>query len=228
MIRTRPALKQLFANGQLPDGNDFGDLIDSMVQQDQLGSAVTKLGDRIDALAQQVVALSIERDHLDRKLAMLADEVKALQNSEPFSPVGDAVQTPDWLGAAGRYGCYRDGQPMDSADSMVGDGVRADGKWHRIVSHLENGQAFEVLALARRLADPRAAVLTDALVLFGGAAWMDGTHGISQTHSIAWWRQRQRISLRWEHTYDGCYLSIRTNCDYGPGAMIRYHITRRW
>jgi hypothetical protein len=239
MKKTKEQLKRLFANGSMPDGDSFGQLIDSLALDASLSGLADKLNQAIaDADARLAQAL-LDSDGKTRqaltdstaktrqaltelqakvKQALLDADAKTTQRLQD----ADAKTTQQLLDAENRVA-------QKLAELEAGQGantlsVPADGQWHTIVNGTTACAAFTVIACASGAGQEQAITHANAVSTASGG----GLCSIRQTRSFAGWGFWRRISLRWSKQA----LQIRTHAKYKPvnGAIpaIQYHLTRLW
>lgn len=138
MTTSRADLKAYFRDGEVPSGNNFSTLIDSMVHVDEFQSwretGEIDLGNglwRVYVDAEQRFVIDPDTPSLSRPALALWHEG-------------------GWVGMQGRIGTYD--QARDAAlakppsELQVPLSVRADGKWQAVISNLEGCHAFELVA----------------------------------------------------------------------------------
>jgi hypothetical protein len=241
-IYGREELKKYFRNGNIPSENDFGFLIESMINKQDDG--ISK--DEIDGLLIYKSELSkrlltffnhidetqpfflVERD--DKKIPSLkfcacnkSEKADSEENSFFFHEGGKLgvgkrsnenykLDVKGFVGMEGRIGTYKSGS------------VLADGQWHSVIKDLDNCQAFEIVARAGVKGKGKFAMM-HAIAL--------STYGRSRSkirktraHYGFFWN---KLNLRWKgdstHKY---HLQLRSNCNYGYDTRIFYSITKLW
>jgi len=138
-----------------------------------------------------------------------------------------------WQGAGGRIGLYdtlRGPEQLPRAQSLVRAQVPADGRWHTILSGLNDCYAFEIVASASGKVGSNNHAITHAIVLLSFEGY---AKGIRQTASYRGWYWGRRIRLAWRRHGDHYDLRMRTGCSFGLDeegnpVMIQFHATRLW
>lgn len=238
--KNRDTLKNIFQNGNLPDEGQFADLIDSMVNKIEDGiSSTSQWGLRITPRGDQGKLISffakgdgnkpewsIQLDNANKILSIKNREGVSVFSATGKSNIGIGTEDPESrldvrgvVSMAGRRGTYRTDGP-EKAGPII---VRADKKWHKVLTHLDGCRAFEVIAgTGVRKTGRYALVHAIALNCFNGRK--SKIKSIHATHRWFW----QRIALRWTgniHDYD---LEVKTWINYGPDAVIKCHVTELW
>lgn len=119
-----------------------------------------------------------------------------------------------FVASQGRMGNYLDAnRPTE---------VKADGKWHSILTNLNGLHAFEIVAAAYGQEGRGRYALTHAIAL--------SAFGRSRSRVYrknAWfWGWFQKIQFCWTGEMHSYNLEMRTASDFGEGATIVYHITQ--
>jgi hypothetical protein len=112
------------------------------------------------------------------------------------------------------------------------DTVAADGRWHDITPNLVGCHGFEVMAGAGREGSGQYALMhAIALNTFNpNRPWwnvFNRRNRVRYTHAY-YQSFRNKLGLRWDGGKDGYRLQLRSRCNYGGGAQIRYYLTRLW
>lgn len=148
MIIDRSQLKELFANGSLPSGGDFGELIDSLAHKTELYGLQ---GDFESWTTQGEITLGADGDrwrlYVDRSGRLcLERDAEQGAGSAPAN-----LQLEGWVSLVGRLGGSEDAAAftgrVGELDTSVLPSVPGDGKWHSIVQMPGHVCAFEVLAV---------------------------------------------------------------------------------
>lgn len=235
----RESLKAIFSNGNRPDANSFGSLIDSMMnkvedgisksdedglilapelsESDRLISFFSKIEDEVPAwsieLAQDgVEGLGIvENISLKEKKDRLFFRKNGNVGIGTNSPITN-LEVKGITGIESRIGTYKIGT------------VAADGKWHDILTNLNDCNAFEIVARAggQKRAGKYALLHALALTTYGNSR---NRIRCTQAHYGWWWH---KIALRWTGSTFNYRLQMRTRTNYGAGYNINYHITKLW
>ena len=234
----RESLRSLFDTGTRPNANNFGSLIDSMVN---------KVDDRISKNLENGLMLAPEGKESGRVVSFFDDiqgesprwtfempleGAQGLSISEPVSEtqsetriffqkggnIGIGTKEPKTslevdgiLGTSARMGTYMTGA------------VPADGQWHDIITNLNGCTAFEIMAQVGKEKEGKYALLhATALSTFGRSR---SKIRCTQAHYGWWWN---KLALKWHgSTYD-YGLRLRTRSNYGSGLEIKYCVTRLW
>jgi hypothetical protein len=244
--RRRSTLKRFFRQGALPSADQFGDFIDSTVNQVDDGFNKTpKNGLEISSLGAHDSLISFfresrleqalwtigydqERDKLLFKKLDPRKRPHTVLSLFPDGKVGinrkDAEYALDVGGAVrseGRIGVV----PGDRI-------VPADGGWHDITGTLTGCQAFEIMAGVGKLKTGRYALMhAIALNAFNPAGlffnFLKRKNRIKCQHAY-YGARGNKLQLRW-HGPDREYrLQLRSRCDYGDGTLVRYYVTELW
>ncbi len=103
--------------------------------------------------------------------------------------------------------------------------IPADGKWHPIITNLNNCQAFEIMASTGKKEKGRFAILhAIALSAFGGKKARGKINKTSSYYGFCW----NKINLKWTGTAKNYALQMRTGRNYGDDVFIIYYITELW
>ena len=144
MTTNRVDLKAKFRDGEVPTGDNFATLIDSMVHVDEFQSW-RKTGE-ID------LANGAWRVYVDSSGRFVVDPDNPTLSRPPLALWHEG----GWVGMQGRIGTYDPAREAASenkpSELQVPLNVRADGKWQPVVSNLEGCHAFELVA---QVADPQ-------------------------------------------------------------------------
>ncbi len=234
----RDSLKSFFSNGNRPDENNFGSLIDSMVN---------KVDDGISKNIKDGLILSPEGDESDRLVSFykkIQDDVPqwSIELSDDGSqglgisePVPDAetkirmffekggnigvnttqpktiFEVNGVLGITGRIGTYKIST------------IPADGVWHNIITDLNGCCAFEIIAQVGKEKTGKYALLhANALSTFGKSKNKIKT---TQAHYGHFWN---KLALRWTGSTYNYSLQLRTRSDYGADQDVKFCITKLW
>lgn len=230
----RDRLKHLFSKGSSPSEAHFGYLIDSMINKiddgfdktSQDGLQLTPTGDTGKVLSvfknqgeqQPNWQLSLDKD----SGALSFDHLQQAAD-------GKVVNTTNLvLGDDGRVGIEGVLSIRTRVGAFVGQ-VPGDGKWHDVLSNLDDVHAFEVLARIDGAKGRGKYALTHAIALstFGGSC-----NRVKQVRAYYGWFWN-RIEFRWHGKETRRYsLQVRTRSHYGltEGApyMIRFQLTQLW
>jgi len=239
--RNRESLRKMFEDGSRPNEQNFGSLIDSMVNKVDDGiskniknglilSPIGKESNRLISFYKNVQ--DMQNNAPKWSVELMNNETQGLGFVEPISKsqnetrlffqkggnVGVNTVTPKTtlevsgiLGASSRIGTYK----MDT--------IAADGKWHSIITDLDGCSAFEIVAQVGKEKHGKYALLHGhALSTFGKSR---SRIKCIQAHYGWWWN---KLSLRWHgSTYDYA-LQLRTRSNYGSNEEIKFYITKLW
>ena len=147
MTTRRDELKGYFANGQLPTGENFAELIDSMVHQDEFAEHEA-------SFRQWTTRGEISLGAGEGSWRLFVDDAHRL-HVEPgqvveAEPGAEYVELAGWAGMRGRIGTC-DGEKAfveqtPELDLRALPSVKSDGNWQRIVDVPRRSCAFEVTA----------------------------------------------------------------------------------
>ena len=227
----RETLKGYFSNGKMPTGSQFGDLVDSMLNIVDDGMNRTGgNGLQLSPLEENSPVLEFYSGILDDKplweirvdrkrealeLSIGGDDIPLLTlfPDRKISLNGD-VEVSGTVSAAGFLGNYRCGE------------VLADGKWYDVTD--EDGanpsgcRAYRIVAGCGRKGKGKYA-LTEATAI--------QCYG---EHKKVYYRQSwfgmhfNRLKFRWHQEGKAWRLQMRSRCNYGKEAVIRFRITELW
>lgn len=230
--KRRADLKKAFYKGNVPKDEDFYSLIDSSLNADDDGitreegkgisikaegknlevlSFYQKLGDESSGW---FITLKSEDQHANPGLSIGKPNSGSLLFIENTGNVGIGMTRPDhkldvdgMVGMKGRVGYYASSE------------VPADGKWHDVLSNLNEYQAFEVLAT---VGTKGAHAVMHAIAV---CAYGQSKGAINATCGY-FGRSRNKLEMRWSGTYFSYQLQIRSKRNYGPNVLIRYNIAK--
>ena len=249
----RPRLKERFKNGAMPSEDDFGDLIDSMINILEEGFDKTaEDGLKISQLMGSGKLMSFYEDlAVDSpkwflELGPRSDEEHYLHFSNPSVDEDSSVLTlrslAQWDGSSEYSSAVGVGinnrDPhfeLDVAGTVAADGrigrigkmaVPADGEWYDITGTLTGCQAFEVMAGVGGEDQAGKYALTHALAMnaFNG-------RGMIEYQQAHFGNRCNRIELQWVEVDENLFaykLQLRVECSYGPEVWVQYHITQLW
>lgn len=234
----RASLKSVFSNGSRPNENNFGSLIDSMVN---------KVDDGISKNLKDGLILSPEGEESDRLVSFyekiqddlpewgieLAQEgQQGLGITEPITAT--ETKTRLFFEKGGNIGVNTT-QPKTTLEvnGILGTNTRigtykistipADGSWHNIITDLNGCCAFEIMAQVGKEKTGKYALLhAHALSTFGKSRSKIKT---TQAHYGWWWN---KLALRWVGTTYNYSLQLRTRSNYGAGQEVKFYITKLW
>lgn len=155
MTTKRAELIENFSNGKLPSGENFADLINSMVHQDQFDAHVQAFE---DWKARGEVALG-SGDKAWRISVNENAQVQVLRGDgadDSATPLGFAdIQLGGWTSLTGRIGDCSDPDAFAShkaeLDVTAMPSVPSDGNWHPVVRMPGHPCVFEVTAATARV-----------------------------------------------------------------------------
>lgn len=241
--RNRSTLKHFFRKGALPSENQFGDLIDSMLnmidegfyKSPENGWEISSLGDHGSLISfsrnndPTHPVWTISYDPSKTKLLILNKDKKekSVLSLGPDGRVGVNKQEPQSqldvngvVTSTGRLGAYQQGF------------VPADGKWHRITDALYGCQAFEVIAGAGKKKTGMYALMhAFAVNTFNPKGLFFNFLNLKKRiryHQAYYRSLSNKLKLRWVGENRSYYLELKSNGDYGKGIRIKYSITNLW
>lgn len=246
-LQDRDTLKNYFRQGSVPSELHFQDLIDS---------TVNKVDDGLDKDLNNGLQLS-PRGRSKNVMSFFEsfkDKTRAWNvslNPDPRSsgigfshamPDQEAPHFPLFIAREGGIGVgtarpqhLLDVQGVAGMQGRVGTfkqgSVPADGKWHDIVTGLDQVHAFEIMALANGKKHTGKYAITHAIALaaFGSRRSRNKVRHTRAFYSWFW----NAISLRWKGSTFGFSLQIRTRSNYGLGnddtpAQLHYRVMKLW
>ncbi len=244
--RRRSTLKHFFRKGSLPSADQFGDLVDSTVNQvddgfdktAENGVEISSLG-AYDSLisffresrseqALWTIGYDEEKDKLLFKKLDRVESPRAVLSLCPDGKVGINRKDP-------KHELDVDG--VVSSKGRVGIASRdltvpADGKWHDITEVRTGCHALEVIAGTGKQKSGRYALLhAIAMNAYNPAGLLSNflkrKNRIKCQH--AYYNGRcDKLQLRWAGRDRQYTLQLRSRCDYGKGFFVRYYITKLW
>lgn len=246
----RESLKNFFRKGQLPNEMHFAALIDSTVNKLDDGFNKTDLdGLRVSPINGKESVMSFFEnelvDHPSWQFNLKKQEAGPSLSLDTLAEVeaGKIEQRPViFFSGTGNVGLGTDKPRTQlevgktfSTHTRVGayaiGKIDGDGKWHDILSGVDQPSAFEVLARIDGKKGTGKYALTHAIAV---CTYAGGRNKISQTRAYFGWFFR-RIELRWEGGMDSFRLQARTRQHYGYANevektpfQIRFHITSLW
>lgn len=241
---SREELKKFFRNGKLPSEKDFAELIDSginklddgFVKDEDHGFVIASTGG-----SKKFISFFRSTDELNPFLTV----ERAVEGSEalrltPFSEsTKDATDNSNsfFFHANGSLGVGKIADEKYKLD--IGNGftamhsragtfatgkVPANGKWHPVITELDNCQAFEIVARTGVKHSGKFSMMhAIAVSAFGGKA-RNKVKKVSAHYGFFW----NKINVKWSGKVHDYTLSLRTNANYGGGVDIYYHITKLW
>lgn len=250
----RPRLKDRFKNGRMPSEDDFGDLIDSMINILEEGFDKTPDdGLKISQLMGSGKLLSFYEDlavdspkwflelgprsesqhflHFnnpnveDGKTVLTLRSLDGLDEGSPYrSLVGVGINNKDPKCELDVDGTVAASGRMGKTGEMA---VPADGAWYDITETLTGCQAFEVLAGVGGEDKAGKYALTHAFAM----NTFNSKSSINY-HQAHFGNRCNRIELQWasasEESEFAFKLQMRVECSYGDNVWVKYHITQLW
>ena len=255
--RNRNTLSAYFADGQLPTQEAFGDLIDSVVnivddgfdKSPEEGMKVAQLDNNsklisfYDEITVKAplwsIAFSVSgyggNTESNKNLNFFYGGNKATGLTLASAPENATGKSPE---GKIRVGVNKNdpGHELDVDGVVAADGrmgragkneVRADGKWHPVITGLDGCHAFEIMAGVGKPHSGRYALLhAYALSTFN-------SRKSSITYHQAHFASRcDQIELRWVGGMHDYSLEMRVRCSYEQNAKeeihVRYYLTRLW
>ncbi len=234
--QNRGTLKRYFDEGSLPSGEQFAELIDSMLnivedgfdKTPRDGFKISLIGDHSRLISFYrsgdphnpvwCVEYDQEKDQLKIVNPRLPADRQAAMTFDADGNVSVGV-----IAAHGRLGANPDGNTT----------VPADGKWHDITGELHGCHAIEVVAGAGSPGTGRYALLRAvALNTYNPRGWWFNLFNLKKRIRCqqAYYLSRgNRIKLRWQQAGEDKYtLQMRTACGFGEGVDIRFYLTNLW
>ncbi|MAM30681.1 MAG: adhesin [Flavobacteriaceae bacterium] len=235
----RTSLKSLFADGNRPNAQNFGSLIDSMVNKVDDGISKTMKdglilapegteSDRVlcfkDKIQDDLPKWSFElKQEANQGLALVQPISSNVSETRLFftkkGAIGVGTETPktnfEVQGVSGfesRMGTYQMGS------------IPADRQWHDITPELNGCKAFEIIAQVGKQGQGRYALLHAHALSTFGKSWQK----IRKTQARYDWRWWNRISLRFAGSTYKYRLQMRTRSNFGDGVNVKYHISKLW
>lgn len=234
----RESLKAIFSDGNRPDANSFGSLIDSMVnkvedgiskndkdglmlapelsESERLISFYEKISDEQPAWSIELAQDGVEGLGIVENISLQEKSTRLFLQKNGNIGIGTTapktkLHVNGTLGIESRIGTFKIGT------------VPADGSWHDIVSNLTECNAFEIMAqVGKKKAGKYALLHAQAISTYGKSR---SKISCTQAHYGWWWN---KIALRWVGSTYNYKLQIKTRTNYGAGLSIRFHITKLW
>lgn len=241
--RTRQMLQEQFQHGKMPTEEDFGDLIESMLNMlDEGFDKTPEAGFKVAQLRDGKLMSFYKDINIGNPLWSLGLE-KSNNNLSIQDSRNQALLT--LSSSMGLDGIHRNAigirqnnpqYELDVAGWVANNGrigragelaVPADGNWYDITEAMTGCQAWEVMAgVGAKDSDGRYA-LTHAFAL--NAFNANGSINYHQTH---FGNKCSRIELRWisediSKPFE-FKLQMRVGCSFGDEVWIKYHMTQLW
>ena len=242
--KNRETLKKYFQKGRRPTVEQFGDLIDSMLNMIDEGFDKTlEDGLRISSIGESGKQISFYRNY-DHEIPAWSIKIESSGSSEKFTLCNQREEKILALDPDGKVGVNKkkpefslDVEGVIASQGRTG-GLRgkvpADGKWQRITKELEGCRAFEIMAGVGKQGTGKYALLhAFAMNTFNPGGFffnfLKRKKKIAANH--AYYKSKcDKIKLRWKKvgTSQSYYLEVRTNSNYGDDVEIQYNITELW
>jgi hypothetical protein len=246
-IQNRKTLREYFKAGNLPTGENFSDLIDSMINIRNDGiNRSNEHGFYIATTAEKDRLLSffrgddgrapvwiVDMNNADNSLcirpASLEKESKEQDIRFTMSPdgnIGIKKRTPVYemdingtIRCSGRIGNYNHGN-----GEIIK--ITADGEWHELLDNLNGCNAFEIVAgVGKKKTGKYALMHAVAVNIFGNRG------KIRYTQS-SYFSRNNSIRLKWVGNQKSYALMMRTMSDYGSvdnkKICVNCSITKLW
>lgn len=176
-----------------------------------------------------------DNDLFNKKDAQIAKYLLNLNTSNGQAKIGIGLEQPqDTLHVAGNVRSEGRRGTVSKVNNVY-PSPKADNVWHTIAGPFVGCQTLEVVARAKNDRKKRygmvhaIAMHTISPVKKNLLSFLGLKNRIRCTHSF-YDSFLHKIKLRWKPgKKKGQYeLQIKTNCDYGDGSIIDYHITNLW
>jgi hypothetical protein len=244
--RRRSTLKHFFRHGALPSADQFGDLIDSTVNQvddgfdktPENGIEISSLGAHDSLIsffrsarsqnALWTIGYDQDQDKLLFKKLDPSERPRTVLSLSPDGKVG--VNRKDPICALDVGGVVRSEGRLGTAPADRA--VPADGRWHDVTDALTGCHAFEVMAGVGKLKTGRYALMhAIAMNAYNPSGlffnFLKRKNRIKCHH--AYFSDRgNKLQLRWAGRDREYRLQLRSRCNYGEGIFVRYFLTRLW
>jgi len=241
-LMNRQTLKNYFKKGNSPDEMHFAHLIDSMVNivEDGIGRGVDD-GFRISPQGYSKKLISFFENPRNTTPSWYISLNESNQKSLTFNENEEGARFT--LKEGGNVGIgtpnpihtleVRGSAAFDTRlGSFARGAVPGDGKWHNLISGLDEIQAFEVMARIRGRKGSGKYAISHAIALsaFGGK----GSSPSIRVTSASYGGFFNKLQLRWSGEVNNYALQVRTRRHYGLNDqdgqpfMIHFHITRLW
>lgn len=252
--RNRKTLADNFADGKRPTEEAFSDLIDSMVNiVDDGFDKTAEDGMRVAQLDGNSKLVSFfDEITVKQPLWSISFSMSGYGDGKnlSFYPRNDSAASLTLAGieadpeqgtpAKIRVGINKDKpeHALDVCGVIASEGrigregrrefqVRADGKWHPVITGLDGCQAFEVMAGVGRKRSGKYALMH----AFAVSTFNSKKSGITY-HQAHYASRCDQIDLRWTGDMHNYSLEMRTRCSYeenvAEAVYIRYYLTRLW
>lgn len=227
----RETLKGYFGSGRIPTGRHFEDLVDSMLNIVDDGmnksagnglqlSPLEEKGPVLEFFGNVLDEFPLWKVMIDRKSGGMCiqkgdeDEPTLTLYPDKKIELQGNVELSGTLKAAGFIGNYKSGQ------------VPANGVWQDITEEPEGElpgcRAYRVIAGCGKKGKGKYALLeATALHCYGSHRRIRSLQSWFGIHF-------NRLRLRWHKQGETWRLQVRTRCDYGEDAMIRFQVSELW
>jgi hypothetical protein len=241
-IFDRISLKNFFKNGTIPNEKHFSFLIDSMTNKQDDGinkDAENGLILSTTGKSKKILTVYKKVDDLDPFYFIEVDEngTKSLKLRPNLNLTEEDLVNKSFFfdedGSLGIGNRKEEGVKLNVAGFIASEGrtgnyrkgtIPADGKWHPIISNLNNCHAFEVIARTGKKTTGRFSILhATALSTFGKSS-----NKIRKTTAY-YGSFLNKLSIRWKS--NGTYnyeLQLRSYRNYGDQTEIFYRVTDLW
>jgi len=240
-LDNRETLKNYFKNGTRPSEENFGSLIDSMINKADDG--ISKNLDDGLILAPEGESSNrtlsffnkIGAEHPNWSIELVQGEGAGLGIVQPSGSEDEPDETRMFFNKNGKIGVHTTEPETDfdvngilGAKSRVGTfkagTIPADGKWHAVLVNLDGVNGYEVIAqVSRDKAGKHALLHATALSTFG--QFKNRIRSTQAWYGWWWWN---RLAIRWKGSQNNFRLELKTRSDYGNDVLIKYHITQLW
>ena len=255
--RNRATLRGYFSAGKLPTQDNFGDLIESMLNMDDEGFRKSeKNGFEISTLQKNDALISFYREQ-DKQKALWSiaygDTEELVFNAPGVETAAEPKSRPAPVLALDKrrrvgVGTSEPKQALDVVGTIVCTArigrapdpkehsqAMADGEWHDLTGNLQGCQAIEIMACAGDRQSGRYALLhATALNTYNPRlSWLDlfGLRRRIRQQSMWFGKRCDQLELRWttaDERAAGYRLQVRSKCNYGPRVAIRATLTHLW
>lgn len=231
-LQNRNTLKNFFKKGNLPAEAHFYDLIDSMINKVDDGmSKNLEEGLMLSPIGTSEKLMSFYKSIEDKSPVWSFNINRGDANLNINNHLGDSIVT---LRKEGQVGINNPSPEhtldVNGAVGMKGrigtsytGKVKADGKWHPILTELNGCHALEIVAgVGKKKTGKYALIHANALSTFGKSKnkikIVQGYYGV----------RCNMIKLRWTGDTYNYNLEMRTRCSYEGDYYIRYYISNLW
>lgn len=235
-LLNRKSLKQLFQNGSRPAEEDFGNLINSMLNVVDDGISKNAADGLILAPegkdSEKVMSLyeSFQQPEPDWSIELGATENRGFTINEPQT--SGAPNPRLFLKKGGNIGVETD-EPISTlhVNGILGTNARmgtfltgtipADGSWHQVIGKQDGCVAYEIVAQVGKVATGKYALAKTTAVSTFGKSKINST----QAHYGFCWN---KIAFRFRGDIHNYALQMKTRSNYGTGQVVKFHISKLW